>query len=886
MPQTNFLVHDREKPEHPDSIVSVLYVDDEEDLLTIGKAFLERSGDFRVDILPSAEQALALPHLHTYDAIVSDYQMPVMDGIEFLKVFREKLPKIPFILFTGRGREEVVIEALNNGADFYLQKGGDPTAQFAELAHKIKRAVMQRKAEHSLFESERRYREVVETQTEFISRFTPDFVHLFVNDAYCRHFGLCREEIIGRVFIPTIPDEDSTIVREFFSLFTPENPDGQIEHRVILPDGSVHWHWRRDHAFFDDNGRITEFQSIGRDISVQRQAIDALKESEEKFRILADTAPIAIILYQDSRLLYVNDHVCRITGYTRDELYTMNFWEILHPDYQETAKTRGLARLRGDAAPARYDVKYFTRSGEEGWADLSAAIIQFRGKRTVLILMVGITERKVMEEELREAYEQLKEADEELQAQMFELDESQKRIRQNEYEYRTILKNLDGAFYRTDLQGNLILISPSFAEQFGYPGTNDIIGMNIRENFYLNPSDRDLFLAKIEKYGKVKDERVTLKRYDGSPVIVSISSHLFKDESGSPSGIEGVIHEITETVRIEEALEKSEEKFREMAERSSDLIIILNSRMSPDYVSPAARRIIQYDPEELVGKPPEFASSTIFSQAGPILMSAVGKTMNGEVVENVEIQVCRKDGVLIPVSLSAVPTIHNGTVDGAQVSMRDITAVRKVEQELKRSEEQYRLLADNVHDVIWTADTELHLTYISPSIEKSLGYTQKEMIGMDFSELVTPESFRKIQTLNEEHAEAMKAGKSLPKKIVLELEFSQRSGNTVWTEMMISPAFDANREFSGFVGVTRDITKRKEAEELLRKSEEQFRSFVENANDIVFSLTPDGTITYIPDKWSTIFGYGNNEVIGNPALRFIHPDDYPRIFDFITRKII
>ena len=131
-------------------MISVLYVDDEQGLLDLAKIFLEDSGEFRVETAPSARQVLDSPKVPSYDAIVSDYQMPEMDGIAFLKMVRERFGNIPFILFTGRGREEVVIEALNNGADFYLQKGGEPTAQFAELSNKIRYAVARKQAENEL----------------------------------------------------------------------------------------------------------------------------------------------------------------------------------------------------------------------------------------------------------------------------------------------------------------------------------------------------------------------------------------------------------------------------------------------------------------------------------------------------------------------------------------------------------------------------------------------------------------------------------------------------------------------------------------------------------------------------------------------------------------
>lgn len=112
--------------------------------------FLEQAGTIRVDILDSAIDALKKIQTTKYDAIISDYQMPLMDGITFLKAVRVTYPKLPFIIFTGKGREEVVIEALNNGADHYLQKGGDPKSQFAELVHNIERAVERKRAHDTI----------------------------------------------------------------------------------------------------------------------------------------------------------------------------------------------------------------------------------------------------------------------------------------------------------------------------------------------------------------------------------------------------------------------------------------------------------------------------------------------------------------------------------------------------------------------------------------------------------------------------------------------------------------------------------------------------------------------------------------------------------------
>jgi len=127
--------------------ISVLYVDDESHLLDIGKLFLERTTEFRVTTASSASAGLEILKTNGIQAIVSDYQMPGLDGIGFLKQVRAINKTIPFILFTGRGREEIAIEAFENGADFYLQKGGAPKPQFAELTKKIKAAVAHHRAD-------------------------------------------------------------------------------------------------------------------------------------------------------------------------------------------------------------------------------------------------------------------------------------------------------------------------------------------------------------------------------------------------------------------------------------------------------------------------------------------------------------------------------------------------------------------------------------------------------------------------------------------------------------------------------------------------------------------------------------------------------------------
>lgn len=146
-------------------MLRLLMVDDEVEMTDLARLFLERSDGISIDAVHSVTEALDRLDRQIYDGVISDYEMPGMNGIAFLKMLRASQNFIPFVIFTGRGREEVVIEALNSGADYYLQKGGDARAQYAELAHKIRRAVAER-------EQERQIREMHEVLSAILSAST------------------------------------------------------------------------------------------------------------------------------------------------------------------------------------------------------------------------------------------------------------------------------------------------------------------------------------------------------------------------------------------------------------------------------------------------------------------------------------------------------------------------------------------------------------------------------------------------------------------------------------------------------------------------------------------------------------------------------------------
>ena len=186
-------------PHEPDlkpMTISLLFVDDEPSLLEIGQIFLERTPGITVTTSESAESALRELEQTPFDAIVSDYQMPGMDGIAFLQEVRGRSLTLPFILFTGKGREEIVINALNSGADYYLQKGGDPKSQYAELAHKVKRSVEQRRAESDLKRKHEVLQAILSASPQGIAYVRNQNVQ-WVNDSLAAMLGYQRDELKG-----------------------------------------------------------------------------------------------------------------------------------------------------------------------------------------------------------------------------------------------------------------------------------------------------------------------------------------------------------------------------------------------------------------------------------------------------------------------------------------------------------------------------------------------------------------------------------------------------------------------------------------------------------------------------------------------------------------
>jgi PAS domain S-box-containing protein len=346
--------------------VHILYIDDEDALLELGKLYLEEEWGFSVDCEVSGKVALDRITSTHYHAIIADYQMPVMNGIELLKAVRQRFGNIPFILFTGRGREEVVIEAINNGADFYLQKGGNPTAQFAELAHKVRQAVLRRKSENEIISIFR----AVPVGIAVVA----DRVLVRVNAHLSTITGYPREELEGRnTRFLYLNDEDYAAVGRM----------REQAYRQGIPD-SLEIPWRRrdgtiievriSAAAIDQSNPLAAMTYSALDITKEkrehqelRAAYEQLTASDEELRgqyeelasgerrireseasitSIFRAAPIGIAFLSGRTFVRANDHLCEISGYSLEEIHGKDT-RFLYPDDEEYERV-GRLQLGGE----------------------------------------------------------------------------------------------------------------------------------------------------------------------------------------------------------------------------------------------------------------------------------------------------------------------------------------------------------------------------------------------------------------------------------------------------------------------------------------------------------------------------------------------------------
>jgi len=437
----------------------ILYVDDEPDLLDLGKLFLEKDGQFSVDICSSAPEALGLMGTTAFDAIISDYQMPEMNGIEFLRTVRASGNAIPFILFTGRGREVVVIQALNEGANFYLQKGGNSEAQFAELAHKTRIAIEHHRSAEKLQALNRLYsvlsavnKAVVRLSTK--EEFFSEIFRILVQTGGFRMVWIGIADPEQKLILPVASGGHVDGYLDSVNISTEDGPRGRgptgtayREGRYYVcndiagdprmelwRDGALGRGYQSIAAFpfapgtkdagvitlyapvtgFFDEQIVSLLEELARDITFALKTIhdqqarkaseELLRESEEKFRLMVENTQSIIYTFNAAGEV-ISPSVKEILGYDQAYFKGRQFLSIVHPDDLPAALDAFRRSQSRDFKSLGIECRVPHASGEWRWFITKGGIIRNGAGDVQYFTAVAtdITERKRAEEVVRQA---------------------------------------------------------------------------------------------------------------------------------------------------------------------------------------------------------------------------------------------------------------------------------------------------------------------------------------------------------------------------------------------------------------------------------------------------------------------------------------------------
>ncbi|MCJ7514902.1 MAG: PAS domain S-box protein [Dehalococcoidia bacterium] len=314
--------------------------------------------------------------------------------------------------------------------------------------------------------------------------------------------------------------------------------------------------------------------------------------------------------------------------------------------------------------------------------------------------------------------------------------------------------------------------------------------------------------------------------------------------------------------QAEEALKDSEERFRSLVESTSDWIWEIDRNGIYTYASPKVKELLGYEPEKVIGKTPfDFMPA---EEANRVANKFKDIIKNNKPIERLENTNLHKDGHLVTLETSGVPIFNSkGQLRGYRGVDRDITERKQAEEALQGSEEKYRLIAENASDVIWTLDKNLKCTYISPSVTKVRGYTSEEAMAQSAEEAFTPSSAEAaVKAFTEELAIESLESKDISRVRTLEVEHTCKNGSAIWCEVKASFIRDAEGQPVGLLGISREITERRKSEEALRRSEERYRTILEEIEDSYFEVDLAGNLTFINDAVCHHLGYSREELLG------------------------
>ncbi len=507
--------------------------------------------------------------------------------------------------------------------------------------------------------SEEKYRSLFENSPDAVMVNVEDRVAL-ANRAALRMFGAQREEeLLGKSFFEIFHPDYHDLIRKRIAFIRQENaPVPLLEEKIVRLDGEV-----RDVEVVAAPFRYGDKKAIHiiiRDITERKRIERALKESEEKFRTLAEATPTVIMIYQDDRFVYANPAAMSILGYSFEELQEMNFWDVVHPDFRE------LVKARGEDNVGRYELKIIRKDGEERWVDLSGAAMKLGGKWAGIISVVDITERKLAEENFRRS-----------------LEESPLGVR------------------IVSAEGETVYANRRALEIFGYQDKEDFNRIPTAQRY--SPESYEAFLWRREKRKKKEalsgEYTITIKRTDGEERHLEV----FRKEVLWDGKLQYQVlyNDVTEKKRAEEALALSEERYRTFVKQSSEAICLFELEHNPIPVNLPleeqvdllyGRAIIRecnetfarshgYEkPEDMIG----FKIGQVFPRLAKENIAYVKSFIaNGYNVSGVETKEISRDGTVSYFLNSLVGYVEGGFLKRVWGAKQDITRIKRAEEEIR-----------------------------------------------------------------------------------------------------------------------------------------------------------------------------------------------------------
>ena len=477
-----------------------------------------------------------------------------------------------------------------------------------------------KRAEEALRKSEDRYRVVADMISDYACsvRVEPDnnLVWEWETKPFSEITGFTSEEVLARGGAHSIihPDDAPNVPRIDFN-----NPEPTVkEYRIVTKGGAVRWHRDYQKPVWDETqGRVVRIYGVTQDITERKRAEEALRISEERYRMLVENANEAIVVAQDCVLKYANPKAIEITGYSKEELTSQPFVGFIHPDDRAMVVERHLARLKGDKLADVYPFRIVSKGGDTKWVEINAVLITWDGRPATLNFLSDITERKRAEEALCASEER----------------------------FRFLAENAQDMIYRMSLpDGRYEYVSPAATRILGY-SPEELYNSPRLVQQVIHPDWRGYFesaWADLTKGILPPTYEYRIIHKSGETRWLNQRNALIKDARGTPIAIQGIVTDITERRRAEEALKESEKQYRILIEQSV-MGIGLSKGNQVVFANSALLRIFGYDTLE------EFAKISLLDQVAPSSREMIVALMRevsqgGTRQADFEYDIIRKDG--------------------------------------------------------------------------------------------------------------------------------------------------------------------------------------------------------------------------------------------------